>query len=116
MKFGVLMFPADYAIDPVTLGRAAEDRGFESLFFPEHTHIPTSRESPWPGGPELPLEYSHTYDPFVAFGAIAATSVRSIREPVGLLGEHRIVSFTSGDRASEINDSTSNERSSRIGT
>ena len=76
MKFGVLMFPADYAIDPVTLGRAAEDRGFESLFFPEHTHIPTSRESPWPGGPELPLEYSHTYDPFVAFGAIAATTER----------------------------------------
>jgi probable F420-dependent oxidoreductase len=76
MKFGVLMFPADYAIDPVTLGRAAEDRGFESLFFPEHTHIPTNRESPYPGGGELPLEYSHTLDPFVAFGAIAATTER----------------------------------------
>ena len=74
MKFGVLMFPADYAIDPVTLGRAAEDRGFESLFFPEHTHIPTSRESPYPGGGDLPMEYSHTLDPFVAFGAIAATT------------------------------------------
>lgn len=76
MKFGVLMFPADYAIDPVTLGRAAEDRGFESLFFPEHTHIPTNRETPYPGGGELPLEYSHTLDPFVAFGAIAATTER----------------------------------------
>ncbi len=74
MKFGVLMFPADYAIDPVTLGRAAEDRGFESLFFPEHTHIPTNRESPYPGGGDLPMEYSHTLDPFVAFGAIAATT------------------------------------------
>ena len=76
MKFGVLMFPADYAIDPVTLGRAAEDRGFESLFFPEHTHIPTSRETPYPGGGDLPLEYSHTLDPFIAFGAIAATTER----------------------------------------
>ena len=76
MKFGVLMFPTDYAIDPVTLGRAAEDRGFESLFFPEHTHIPTNRESPYPGGGDLPLEYSHTLDPFVAFGAIAATTER----------------------------------------
>lgn len=74
MKFGVLMFPADYAIDPVTLGQAAEDRGFESLFFPEHTHIPTNRESPYPGGGDLPMEYSHTLDPFVAFGAIAATT------------------------------------------
>jgi len=74
MKFGVMMFPADYAIDPVTLGVAAEERGFESLFFPEHTHIPTSRESPYPSGGELPLEYSHTLDPFVAFGAIAAVT------------------------------------------
>ncbi|MBC8365060.1 MAG: LLM class flavin-dependent oxidoreductase, partial [Actinobacteria bacterium] len=56
------------------LGLAAEDRGFESLFFPEHTHIPTSRESPYPGGGDLPMEYSHTLDPFVAFGAIAATT------------------------------------------
>ena len=76
MQFGVLMFPADYAIDPVTLGRAVEERGFESLFFPEHTHIPTSRESPYPAGGDLPLEYSHTLDPFVALGAIAATTER----------------------------------------
>jgi len=76
VQFGILMFPADYAIDPVTLGRAVEERGFESLFFPEHTHIPASRESPYPAGGDLPLEYSHTLDPFVALGAIAATTER----------------------------------------
>ena len=76
MKFGVMMFPTDYAIQPVELGRAAEDLGFESIFFPEHTHIPTSRRSPWPGGPNLPKEYSHTHDPFVALGAVAGATSR----------------------------------------
>jgi probable F420-dependent oxidoreductase len=74
MKFGITMFPADFAMDPVALGRAVEERGFDSLWFPEHTHIPTSRKSPWPGGPELPREYYHTYDPFVALAAVAATT------------------------------------------
>jgi probable F420-dependent oxidoreductase len=76
MRFGIAMFPADYAVDPVTLGRLVEERGFESLFFPEHTHIPTSRESPWPGGDELPRQYSHTYDPFVALASVAAATER----------------------------------------
>jgi len=49
MKFGIAMFPTDYSITPSELGRAVEERGFESLWFPEHTHIPTSRKSPWPG-------------------------------------------------------------------
>jgi len=68
------MFPADYAIDVVTLGRAAEERGFDSLFVPEHTHIPASRRTPWPGGAELPREYSHTLDPFVALAAVAVVT------------------------------------------
>ena len=72
MKFGIVMFPTDYAIDPVTLGRAVEERGFDSLFFPEHTHIPASRRTPWPGGARSPAEYSHTYDLFVALTAVAA--------------------------------------------
>jgi probable F420-dependent oxidoreductase len=76
MKFGVAMFPTDYAIDPVALGRLAEERGFESLFFPEHTHIPVSRRTPYPGGGELPRHYSHTYDPFVALAAVAASTER----------------------------------------
>ena len=74
MQFGLSMFPTDYAIPVTELGKAAEDSGFESLFFPEHTHIPTSRRTPWPGGQPLPLEYSHTLDPFVAAGAVAAVT------------------------------------------
>jgi probable F420-dependent oxidoreductase len=74
VKFGIQMFPTDYAIPVTELGKACEDLGFDSLFFPEHTHIPTSRRTPWPGGAELPLEYSHTLDPFVAMGAVAAVT------------------------------------------
>ena len=53
MKFGLMMFAADYAMRVDELARAAEARGFESLCLPEHTHIPASRRSPWPGGAEL---------------------------------------------------------------
>ncbi|MBI1818040.1 MAG: LLM class F420-dependent oxidoreductase [Deltaproteobacteria bacterium] len=74
MDFGVLMFATDYAIRPDDLARAAEERGFESLWFPEHTHIPASRRSPWPGGPELPKEYWHTHDLFVAMTMAAAVT------------------------------------------
>lgn len=74
MKYGVQMFPTDYAIPVTDLGRAAEELGFESIFFPEHTHIPTSRRTPWPGGGELPKEYSHTLDPFVVCAAVAAVT------------------------------------------
>ncbi len=74
MKYGIVMFPAHYAIRPDELARAAEERGFESLFFPEHTHIPVSRRSPWPGGAELPKEYWHTHDLFVALASAAAVT------------------------------------------
>ena len=76
MKFGLAMFATDYAIRPAELGRLAEDHGFESLLLPEHTHIPTSRRTAWPGGAELPREYSHTYDPFVALATIAEATER----------------------------------------
>ena len=88
MKYGVLMFPADYAIPVTELGRAAEDLGFESLLFPEHTHIPASRRTPWPGGAELPKEYSHTLDPFVAMAAVAAvTKTLKVGTGICLVGE-----------------------------
>jgi probable F420-dependent oxidoreductase len=74
MKFGIAMFPTDYAVDPATLGRMVEERGFESLWFPEHTHIPISRKTPYPGGGDLPRAYSHTYDPFVALAFAAAAT------------------------------------------
>ena len=53
MKFGAMMFPTDYGIDPVRLGQELEARDFDSLFFPEHTHIPTSRATPFPSGGDL---------------------------------------------------------------
>jgi probable F420-dependent oxidoreductase len=76
MHFGVTMFATDYALPVDRLARAAEERGFESLWLPEHTHIPTSRRSPWPGGPTLPKEYWHTHDPFVALAVAAAVTTR----------------------------------------
>jgi len=76
MHIGVCMFNTDYAIRIEELARAAEERGFESLFVPEHTHIPASRRTPFPGGGELPREYSHTLDPFVALAYAAAVTTR----------------------------------------
>ncbi len=76
MKFGLTIFPTDYAIAPAELGRAAEDAGFESLFFAEHTHIPAARETPRPGGGELPDQYWHTHDPFVALATVAQATER----------------------------------------
>ena len=76
MHYGVAMFPTDYSIRPDDLGRLLEERGFESYWAPEHTHIPASRRSPWPGGPELPKDYWHTYDPFVALTAVAVATER----------------------------------------
>src|SRR5256885_8800261 len=76
MNFGVVMFSTAYAIAPDELARALEERGFESLWIPEHTHIPASRKSPWPGGPNLPKEYWSSYDPFLALQAAAAATRR----------------------------------------
>src|SRR5947209_15473295 len=77
MKFGVAIFPTEDSQPPDELARMAEERGFECLLFPEHTHIPASRETPYPAGGELPPEYSRTYDPFVALSA-AATATREL--------------------------------------
>lgn len=74
MDCGVVIFATEYSIRIDDLARAAEARGFESLWLPEHTHIPCSRRSPWPGGPELPREYWHTHDPFVALATAAAVT------------------------------------------
>src|SRR5258705_768228 len=76
MRFGVAMFATDYAIRPDDLARECEARGFESVWFPEHTHIPASRKSPWPGGGELPRDYWSSYDPFVALMAAGAATKR----------------------------------------
>jgi len=76
MRVGLTYFPTDYGIDIRELARAAEERGFESLLLPEHTHIPKSRRTPFPGGGELPKAYSHTHDPFVALSFAAAVTTK----------------------------------------
>ena len=83
MNIGIYIFATDYTIRIDELAREAEQRGFESLFVPEHTHIPASRRSPWPGGPDLPREYWHTLDPFVAL-AVAAAATSTIRLGTGI--------------------------------
>jgi len=74
MKYGICIFPTEYSIQPAELAVALEERGFESLWVPEHTHIPASRKSPWPGGAELPRMYYDVYDPFVVLAAAASVT------------------------------------------
>jgi probable F420-dependent oxidoreductase len=83
LKLGLTMFPTDYSIPPAELAVAAEERGFESLWFPDHTHIPLSRRSPWPGGAELPKMYYDVMEPFVSL-ATAASVTRRIRLGTGV--------------------------------
>lgn len=83
MHVGVSIFVTSYTIGIAELARELEERGFESLFVPEHTHIPTSRLSPWPGGGDLPKEYLHTIDPFVGLMA-AAAATRKLRIGTGI--------------------------------
>jgi probable F420-dependent oxidoreductase len=74
MQIGLTIFPTEYSIQPTDLALEAEARDFESLWLPEHSHIPANRKSPWPGGAELPKYYCETYDPFVSLGAAAAVT------------------------------------------
>lgn len=83
MEFGACIFPTADAMHPAELGRALEDRGFESLWVAEHTHIPAERRSPWPGGAELPQMYYETMDPFVALTA-AATATTTLNVATGI--------------------------------
>ena len=80
---GLFPFVTDYSMPVHELAMAAEARGFESIWVPEHTHIPASRRTPYPGGGELPLEYSHTLDPFVALAAVA-TVTKTIKLGTGI--------------------------------
>ena len=108
MKFSIAMFPTDYAIPVPELARACEDLGFESLLFPEHTPIPTSRRSPWGGGAEPPKQYWHTLDPFVAMTAAAMVTTNLKvgpgiclvieRDPITLAKEVASVDHISGGR------------------
>lgn len=88
MDFGLTCFMTAETVAPAELGRLAEERGFESLLLPEHTHIPSARVSPFPGG-ELPDEYSRIWDPFVAGMAVAAATERlRVGTAISLVAQH----------------------------
>ncbi len=91
MRFGVYIFPTDVTIRPDSVAKAAEDRGFESIWFPEHSHIPTSRRTPWggvEGAPPLPDHYWRTHDQFVAMmAAAAATSTIKVASGITLVAQ-----------------------------
>ncbi len=76
MEYGVTIFPTNYSISPADLAVCAEERGFDSMWFAEHSHIPVSRRSPWPGGADLPKMYYDTFDPFVALASAASVTTR----------------------------------------
>ena len=108
MKIGLSMFCTDESMRIDAVAREAEARGFESLCVPEHTHIPASRKSAWPGGGDLPKEYWHTLDPFVGLMAAAAvtTKLRVItgiallteRDPIVCAKESATLDFLSDGR------------------
>jgi probable F420-dependent oxidoreductase len=111
MRIGLMMFPTDRGIQPIELARHAEASGFDSLWFPEHSHIPTSRRSPWggiAGAPPLPEEYWRTHDQFIALTAAAAvtTTLRlgtgitlvAQRDPIWLAKEVASLDVISGGR------------------
>ena len=108
MHFGASMFCTDYSMTPAELGPALEERGFESFWAPEHSHIPLSRKSPWGGGPELPKRYYDVIDPFIGLATAAmttktlklATGVCLIiqRDPIQLAKEVATLDYLSGGR------------------
>ncbi|CAN5274762.1 LLM class F420-dependent oxidoreductase [soil metagenome] len=108
MKFGISTFVTDDGIDPVSLGRGIEERGFSALTIAEHSHIPASRESPYPDGGDLPDVYYKTLDPFVTLAAAAAvtTKIELVtgialliqRDPIHAAKETASVDLISGGR------------------
>jgi probable F420-dependent oxidoreductase len=108
MKFGISTFVTDEGIAPAALARAIEERGFDSLFVAEHTHIPLSRKSPWPRGGELPRRYYRTLDPFVTLTTVAAATERLLlgtgvilvveRDPIITAKEVASLDLVSGGR------------------
>ena len=89
MDYGICTFPTEHGMAPAELARAVEERGLDSLWFAEHTHIPVCRKTPWPGGGELPKEYYHAYDLFVSLASAATATTRlKIGSGVCLVVEH----------------------------
>jgi probable F420-dependent oxidoreductase len=94
VDFGIVTIPTHYSIPPAELARWAEEHGLESLFFGEHTHIPTSRKTPFPLGGELPEYYKQFFDPFIALTAAAAvTHQLKVGTSVCLVPEHHPITL-----------------------
>jgi probable F420-dependent oxidoreductase len=111
MKLGVFIFPTDTSIRPDDVAREVEARGFESLWFPEHSHIPVSRRTPWggqEGAPPLPEQYWRTHDQFVSLAFAASVTTRLMlgsgitllaqRDPIWTAKEMASIDFLSGGR------------------
>src|SRR6478752_6924623 len=89
MRIATTIFLTDRTITPVRVARELEQRGFAGLYLPEHTHIPVSRDTPYPAGGELPDEYGRTLDPFVALGQAAAVTERlALGTGITLIAQH----------------------------
>lgn len=109
MRCGIATFVTDDGIGPAELGRACEERGFDSVFLAEHSHIPASRQTPYPGGGDLPDKYYRTLDPFVALAAMAPVTERLLlgtgvaliaqRDPIHTAKEVASLDLVSGGRA-----------------
>ncbi|MFI0734772.1 LLM class F420-dependent oxidoreductase [Streptomyces sp. NPDC021225] len=109
MKFGISTFVTDQGVSPAALGRALDERAFDSLFIAEHTHIPVERRSPYPGGGELPEIYYRTLDPFIVLSTAAAVTERLLlgtgvalvaqRDPIVTAKEVASLDLVSGGRA-----------------
>ncbi len=94
MQIGLFPFCTDYSMPVDKLAIAAEERGFESIWLPEHTHIPANRATAYPGGGDLPKEYSHTLDPFVALGIAAGVTDRlKLCTGICLAIEHQVLTL-----------------------
>lgn len=100
MDFGITTFVTDEGIGPAALGRAVEERGFDALFVAEHSHIPASRRSPYPGGGDLPRVYYRSFDPFVALTAAATATERLLIGTAVALVAQRDVIHTAKEVAS----------------
>ncbi|MEN8649209.1 LLM class F420-dependent oxidoreductase [Streptomyces sp. 21So2-11] len=108
MRIATTIFLTDETITPVRLAHELEQRGFDGLYLPEHTHIPVSRDTPYPAGGELPREYGRTLDPFVALGQASAvtehlnlgTGVTLVaqRDPINLAKQVATLDHLSGGR------------------
>ncbi|MES4904088.1 MULTISPECIES: LLM class F420-dependent oxidoreductase [unclassified Streptomyces] len=109
MEIGVSTFVTDQGIGPAPLGRALDERGFDSLFIAEHTHIPADRRTPYPAGGELPEMYYRTLDPFIVLATVAAVTERLLlgtgialvaqRDPIIMAKEVASLDLVSGGRA-----------------